>query len=102
MRILLGEVAVPSGAPTKMRRSLVSTVTHRVCPYCQLIWFHVGWISWEILVGSPPLKMYKPVRCAITTQSSPMPTPRTEGVPTLRETSAMDQSEGSLVPSSCV
>ena len=25
-------------------------------PYCQLIWFQVGWISCEILIGSPPLK----------------------------------------------
>jgi hypothetical protein len=35
--ILLGEVALPMGAPTKMRRSLVSTVTQRVWAYCQLI-----------------------------------------------------------------
>ena len=39
---LFGEVAVPIGAPTKIRRSFVSTVTHSVWPYCQLIWFQVG------------------------------------------------------------
>ena len=43
-----------------------------------------------------------PVRWAMTTQSSPMPTPRTEGVPTRRVTSEIVQSAGSLVPSSWV
>jgi len=53
-------------------------------------------------MGSPSVENVQPVRWAMTTQSSPMPTPRTEGVPTLRETSAIAQREGSLVPSSCV
>src|SRR5260221_6787255 len=55
-----------------------------------------------MVTTSPPQNRYSPVRCAITTQSSPTPTPFTDGVPTLLDTSFTAQSDGSFTPSSWV